>query len=49
MIQESERDWKEDFGHENGRYLCNCFKCKEQFFGHKRWLRRRGADESKSQ
>lgn len=33
---ESERDWTEDFGHENGRYICRCFKCNAQFYGHKR-------------
>ena len=32
----SERDWKEDFVHENGNYVCQCYKCKEYFYGHKR-------------
>lgn len=30
------RDWSEDFGHENGRYMCQCFICDSTFFGHKR-------------
>lgn len=28
--------WEEDFSHENGNYLCNCFVCKRNFLGHKR-------------
>lgn len=32
----SERDWKEDFSHENGNYLCKCCLCKNYFYGHKR-------------
>ena len=32
----SERDWKEDFIHENGNYVNYCIKCKKGFFGHKR-------------
>ena len=32
----SERDWTEDFAHENGNYMHRCRKCSEQFFGHKR-------------
>lgn len=36
MPVESDRDWREDFGHENGRYICHCFKCNAQFYGHKR-------------
>jgi formate dehydrogenase maturation protein FdhE len=29
-------DWKEDFGHENGRYFCVCVTCENKFMGHKR-------------
>ena len=36
MTGPSERDWKEDFPHENGNYMCQCVKCKEFFYGHKR-------------
>lgn len=33
----SDRDWKEDFSHENGNYACICSAgCKKQFYGHKR-------------
>ena len=35
-IQFSERDWTEDFTHENGNYLCKCSICKKDFYGHKR-------------
>ena len=35
-IKRSERDWDEDFGHENGDYCLKCITCKEQFRGHKR-------------
>jgi hypothetical protein len=35
-LRESERDWKEDFAHENGNYTCICVTCKKQFIGHKR-------------
>jgi len=31
-----EKDWTEDFSHENGNYTCICHKCKAQFIGHKR-------------
>lgn len=31
-----ERDWEEDFEHENGCYECNCIECNHSFFGHKR-------------
>lgn len=31
-----ERDWPEDFGHENGEYECKCYSCGELFIGHKR-------------
>ena len=30
------RDWSEDFSHENGRYVCICYRCGQQFQGHKR-------------
>lgn len=33
---ESDRDWTEHFEHENGKYVCKCYKCKEMFYGHKR-------------
>jgi len=29
-------DWPEDFGHENGQYLCSCCECKRTFTAHKR-------------
>ena len=29
-------DWPEDFGHENGQYLCSCVHCERVFTGHKR-------------
>jgi hypothetical protein len=32
----SERDWTEDFPHENGNYMCRCCVCKRLFAGHKR-------------
>jgi hypothetical protein len=31
-----EKDWKEDFQHENGNYECICCSCGDRFFGHKR-------------
>lgn len=31
-----ERDWEEDFSHENGNYQCECMDCGNTFFGHKR-------------
>lgn len=31
-----QRDWEEDFQHENGNYTCNCGKCENTFTGHKR-------------
>lgn len=34
--QTSERDWPEDFSHENGNYLCQCFECTRTFRGYKR-------------
>ena len=30
------RDWPHDFQDENGNYTCTCFRCGEQFIGHKR-------------
>lgn len=33
---DSTRDWPEDAAHENGRYLCRCWNCRETFTGHKR-------------
>lgn len=32
----SDRDWVEDFSHENGNYINKCIKCEKTFFGHKR-------------
>ncbi len=32
----SDRDWPEDFPHENGSYFNQCFVCKETFLGYKR-------------
>ena len=32
------RNWKEDFEHENGMYMCICTRCKLDFIGHKRRL-----------
>lgn len=31
-----EKDWPEDFSHENGMYYCRCVSCKELFIGYKR-------------
>lgn len=31
-----ERSWPEDFGSENGNYVCQCCKCELLFTGHKR-------------
>jgi hypothetical protein len=36
MNPESDRDWKEDFNHENGNYRCICCHCGNTFSGHKR-------------
>lgn len=35
-IKAGERDWPEDFGHENGEYFCNCSSCGRTFVGYKR-------------
>ena len=32
----SDRDWKEDFSHENGNYVNKCIECGNRFMGHKR-------------
>jgi ribosomal protein L37AE/L43A len=32
----TDRDWKEDFGYENGNYEHICPECKNRFVGHKR-------------
>lgn len=32
----SERDWPEDYPHENGNYRNVCVRCNEVFHGHKR-------------
>jgi hypothetical protein len=34
--EHSDRDWTEDFPHENGNYVCHCVHCGENFYGHKR-------------
>ena len=39
LIDKSNRDWVEDFSHENGNYMCKCGKCKNYFYGHKRRVR----------
>lgn len=31
-----ERNWTEDYTHENGNYVCVCWDCKQEFIGHKR-------------
>ena len=31
-----ERNWREDYLHENGRYVCSCIRCNKYFIGHKR-------------
>jgi hypothetical protein len=33
---DSPKNWKEDYEHENGNYICTCYSCKESFYGHKR-------------
>lgn len=33
---EGNRNWIEDYPHENGKYQCRCYRCSELFFGHKR-------------
>jgi hypothetical protein len=32
----TDRDWPEDFAHENGKYFCTCMFCDKHFVGHKR-------------
>ena len=29
------RDWTDDFVHENGNYLCTCWQCHREFAGNK--------------
>jgi len=36
MIENSNRDYPEDFDKENGLYLCKCSCCGREFTGHKR-------------
>jgi hypothetical protein len=31
-----ERNWSQDFSHENGMYECICIHCTKHFLGHKR-------------
>ena len=33
---DSEHSWKEDYPHENGKYLHICRECGAEFLGHKR-------------
>jgi hypothetical protein len=35
-MEQNEKDYKEDFSHENGNYSNICLKCKNEFMGHKR-------------
>ena len=35
-VPNSDRDWPEDFDHENGNYECKCLTCGNMFRGHKR-------------
>lgn len=35
-VGRSERNWTEDFSHENGNYECICCECGHRFMGHKR-------------
>lgn len=32
----TERDFPEEFSHENGTYQCICMVCRKEFIGHKR-------------
>ncbi len=41
----SERDWPEDFSHENGNYQNQCVGCGEMFKGHKRRVVCRACDD----
>ena len=36
VITIKDRSWTEDFELENGNYRCICYKCRNQFEGHKR-------------
>ena len=36
LPQYSERDHKQDFDHENGKYINECCLCENMFYGHKR-------------
>jgi len=35
-LQNSPKNWPEDFSHENGNYINTCMRCNEKFLGHKR-------------
>jgi hypothetical protein len=35
MLHSPERDWVEDFKHENGQYMNRCYKCKLTFIGYR--------------
>ena len=39
QFERSERDWPEDFSHENGNYHNQCGNCGLTFYGHKRRVR----------
>ena len=36
---DTDRDWPEDFEHENGKYLNKCYLCQNFFLGHKKRIR----------
>ena len=36
VIEYSDRDWREDWPHENGQYICRCSQCQQTFIGYKR-------------
>ncbi len=35
-VLNSNRNWTEDFPHENGKYVNHCINCHKEFLGHKR-------------
>lgn len=43
-----EKNWTEDFSHENGNYLNHCIICKDDFFGHKRRVLCKSCSEIKT-
>ena len=50
LPKNSERDWTEDFPHENGMYQNRCMDCGLLFFGHKRrvWCKLCGGKPAKA-